>query len=104
MALNIETVVHILDFLQLKNARKGVEFNVSVESTSPRGNSVDLETTVVFQEKIGTDSFELTFMDDFVKPYVGGYVIMNFLYLKKVMFVDECLKFETSNGYSIVLK
>lgn len=104
MSLKIETIVCILDFLRYKNARNGVEFNVVAESTPPKGNTVSLETSVIIQEKIGVGGYELVFMDDFVKPYIGGYVVMSFQYLKNVMFVDGCLKFETSNGYSIVLK
>ena len=104
MSLKIESVMTILDFLNYKHARKGVEFDVLIESCEPNGRGVDLESSVIISEDISRGSFILTFMDDLVRKYVGGYVQMDFAYLKNLSFDGSCLHFETSNDYSISLR
>lgn len=104
MGLKIETVVRIQDFLQCKGARMGVEFDVVLAAKPPKGNEVELESSVIIAENVAKDSILLNFMEDFVRPYVGGYVLMNFAYFKYVDFENGCLTFKTSNGYEISLK
>lgn len=103
MGLRIEIVMDITSFLQHKKARKGVEFVVTMISISPNGEKYETECCVVINENISRESFEIVFMDDFVRPHIGNYVIMDFLYLKEITFENGMLKFETSGGFAITL-
>lgn len=103
MALQIEIVMKIKEFLQCKDAKFCVEFTTMMVSIAPNGNVFETECSVAISEKISRESFEIVFMDDFVKPYIGNHVVMDFLYFKEVVFENGKLKFETSDGFVITL-
>ena len=72
-------------------------------SIAPNGEKYETECSIIISENISRGSFEIMFMDDFVRYHIGDYVIMNFLYLKEIAFENGMLKFETSKGFAITL-
>lgn len=103
MSLDYNIISEIKSFMQYKNAQNGVPFNVWVESIAPSGECFQWRGSVIISEIISSGDFEITFMDD-VKPFIGGYLMMRFSYMKRVVFCENELNVETSESFVLSLK
>lgn len=92
-------------FLKFKNMRSGIEFPVSIKVLNYNGNQVvNLNSNILIEKNVKKSDHILTFMEDMVRTYVGGYVQMWVSYLSNVKFDGECLHFTTSNGIDIEVR
>lgn len=91
-------------FLLHKHQRTDIEFPVKVYVFQNPGNrNLQFDSNIMIENNIGKDDYVLTFMNDMLRTYIGGFVQMWVGYLDNVKFDGQNLCFTTSNGIDIEL-
>lgn len=92
----------VKDFMDYKKVGRGMEFEVLVWAKNPKEGVFEENCPVQITYSYCFDSYELSFMEDFIRPYVG-HLQMSFKFLENVNFDGANLSFVTSDGYEIYL-